>query len=116
MTELPVITDCEGCGVCCLHMGYPAFIQPVEHSSDEAYWRGMPRDLKDELLSYIADYQPPEPGQLDGPCFWFDSETRQCKHHQHRPSVCRNFKVGGIGCRHWRRHYHEMIRQPERTK
>ena len=27
--QLNVISDCSGCGVCCLHMGYPPFIRPA---------------------------------------------------------------------------------------
>jgi len=28
-SELPVV-ECAGCGVCCFHMGYPAFITPKQ--------------------------------------------------------------------------------------
>ena len=29
-SALNIIAECEGCGVCCLHMGYPAFQLPRE--------------------------------------------------------------------------------------
>ena len=33
--ELTVIADCNGCGVCCFHMGYPPFIRPALPMSAE---------------------------------------------------------------------------------
>lgn len=32
------------------------------------------------------------------PCLWYDAETRQCKHYEHRPEVCREFEMGGDDC------------------
>ena len=101
---LPTITDCEGCCACCLHMGYPAFVHDSPGQADEAHWTSLPRALKKELLDYIAEYEAPGPGQLDGACFWLDQETRRCKHHQHRPQVCRDFRIGGQDCLGWREH------------
>ena len=108
-TKLPVINDCEGCGLCCLHMGYPTYMDPADKSFDAVYWNAMPDDVKQELLDYIASYKKPADDDLDGPCFWFDMETRRCKHHEYRPRVCRDFEVGSKGCRDWREHYKHMI-------
>jgi Fe-S-cluster containining protein len=110
--KLPVIENCSGCGVCCLHMGYPAFMDPVAGSCDLDYWQAMPDTLREELMAAIAAYQPPAAGELDGPCLWFDMETRQCKHHHYRPRVCRDFQVGSPGCRNWRWHYRDRILPP----
>lgn len=110
--QLPVIESCQGCGVCCMHMGYPAFMDPVEGSYDTDYWQSMPDDVRDELVACMADYKRPADGELDGPCFWFDHETRQCKHHEHRPRVCRDFTIGEAGCRNWRWHYRHKILPP----
>ena len=102
--RLPVIPDCEGCGVCCMHMGYPAFMHPADQSFDAVYWTAMPEALKRELVEFIERYEKPEGQDLDGPCVWFDMETRRCKHHEYRPRVCRDFEVGSKGCRDWREH------------
>ena len=96
--------------MCCLHMGYPAFMEPRESSFDGQYWNAMPAKLRDELLEVIAQYQAPESGELDGPCCWLDPETRQCKHHEYRPRVCRDFEIGSSACREWRTHYTDKIK------
>ena len=133
---LPIVADCEGCGVCCLHMGYPTFIRPTEPltadeidadpnlrrqaSNDrrrqqllaghpgEPYWERVPEKLKKELDDFIEGYSVVE-GALDGPCIWLDLETRRCKHHRYRPRVCRDFEVGGRGCRDWREYHDDII-------
>ena len=143
MTKLPVVVDetpqdCSGCGVCCFHMGYPAFNLPVkplsneeiesdEHlrriaqdartrkqllagSPGEKYWQTLPDDLRNELESFVQTYEPPPDGELDPPCYWLDRETRLCKHHEHRPRVCRNFEIGGPGCLDWRTFYVDEFR------
>ena len=107
--RLPVITNCEGCGVCCMHMGYPAFMDPADQSFDAVYWNAMPDDLRDDLLAFIAAYKKPTGQDLDGVCYWFDMETRRCKHHEYRPRVWRDFEIGSKGCRDWREHYADRI-------
>ncbi|MEM7457722.1 MAG: YkgJ family cysteine cluster protein [Planctomycetota bacterium] len=130
---------CTGCGVCCFHMGYPAFILPqapltaeeidadpelkklalhrgtkkilLEGNPGEDYWHTLPPDLKDELEKFVDNYDAPADGELDGPCFWLDMETRQCKHHEHRPRVCRDFEIGCSQCHDWRRTYQHRIIQ-----
>ncbi|MEM1070848.1 MAG: YkgJ family cysteine cluster protein [Planctomycetota bacterium] len=101
MNSLPVV-DCSGCGACCMHMGYPAFVLETAKHPAEENWRMLPKELKQELDRFIADYPAPPAGQLDGPCFWFDQETRRCKHYDHRPRVCRDFQAGSLDCLGWR--------------
>ncbi len=139
--------DCNGCGVCCLHMGYPAFILPqtprteaeidadpklkklaldprtrkrlLEGIPGEDYWHKLPEHLRDELNEFVSDYRIPaadNPDELDGPCFWLDPETRLCKHHEHRPNVCRDFDIGSKGCLDWRWHYADRIETPTGSK
>ena len=74
----------------------------------EKFWHLLPDDLRAEWTSFVASYE--REGELDGPCFWFDMETRMCKHHQHRPNVCRDFETGSAECRSWRKQYQELIR------
>lgn len=137
---LPVV-QCGGCGVCCFHMGYPAFVLPQEPLSEsevdareaqsgrpfsdpirrdliagrpgESHWHQLPEDLKNDWLRFVADYRTPQYGDsletFDGPCFWLDTETRMCKHHQYRPNVCRDFETGNPECLQWREVYADRI-------
>ncbi len=83
-------------------MGYPSYVRATGDQPDEEYWLMLPEDVKQDLNAFIAQYRQPEPGQLDGPCYWFDHKTRQCKHYEYRPRVCRDFKVGCPDCLGWR--------------
>ena len=133
MSQLPVIDDCSNCGVCCYHMGYPAYMLPrpiataeqiksdpklqdmlnagwteqelLDGHPGEPHWHQLPKSLKDEWLTFVAGYSKPKPGELDGQCFWQDTETGFCKHHEYRPQVCRDFEAGCQECRQWRRQY-----------
>ncbi len=103
--SLPIVASCEGCGACCQHMGYPSYIRATECHAAEASWLNMPADLKMELLRFMASYDEPTTGALDGVCFWYDAANECCKHHEHRPNVCRDFEVGGTDCLAWRVQY-----------
>ena len=122
-SKLPVISDCAGCGCCCLHMGFPSFAGVDVNGQggigrDAIYWRQMPESIKQDLFQFMQSYQR-QPSQettdtanlsgLDGPCCWYDPETRRCKHHEHRPSVCRDFQIGGTVCRSWREFYRDKL-------
>ena len=109
--SLPIANDCFGCGVCCLHMGFPAYIVPnAEKGIDgESYWHELPDDLRSEVQSQMDAYVKPPDGELDGPCIWLNRETMLCSHHEHRPRVCRDFEIGNKLCQEWREHYRERI-------
>ena len=107
---LPTIDDCDGCGVCCFHMGYPSFVYGLPDQQDEVHWTQLPSELKHELLEFVSRYSPPAPGELDGPCFWLDISSRRCRYHAHRPKVCRDFRVGSQGCLQWREYYRDQIK------
>ena len=129
-TALPLL-DCHGCGVCCLHMGYPAFNlsnQQLEKvalgeklsateieelgpaaSADLTRWEQMPEELRADLLETILAYTPPAKGELDQACIWLHPDTRLCMHHKSRPQVCRDFEIGCQQCLDWRSHYHEEV-------
>ena len=145
-TSLPLIADCNGCGVCCFHMGYPPFIRPQapmtaaeidanpellakisrdpllrrdleQGRTGEHWWHVLPDDLRHELDMYVAGYQArtydDEVSSFDGPCCWFDMETRRCQHHEHRPNVCRDFETGSQPCYEWRNFYRDRIKPIE---
>jgi hypothetical protein len=102
-------------------MGFPAFNLTLDQLAgaddfreselsgsaivDLARWRRLPAPLRDRLFAQMRDYQPPTERGLDGPCDWLDMQTRQCRHHEHRPQVCRDFRVGGSGCLQWRNEF-----------
>jgi Fe-S-cluster containining protein len=86
-------------------MGNPPGFGPIlEHfpdSEDYQDWMALPEELRSELLTYFADVRSgkiKDRSVLEMPCLWYDAETRRCKHYQYRPSVCREFEVGGEGC------------------
>ena len=140
--SLPMIADCNGCGVCCFHMGYPAFILPRQPMTQqqidadpelvakikkaprlndellagnpgESYWHDLPDDLRSQWQAYVDQYALPtygdDPSTFDGPCIWFDMETRQCQNHEHRPRICRDFETGSSECLSWREYYQDKI-------
>ena len=43
------------------------------------------------------------------PCIWFDLQTRQCRHYEHRPRICRDFERGTPECHGWRDVYEELL-------
>ena len=73
----------------------------------EHHWHLLPVNLKTDWLEYVERY--PHENDLDGPCFWLDRETRKCRHHEFRPNVCRDLRIGSQLCRQWRIHYRELI-------
>lgn len=88
MNSLPVIdSPCEGCGDCCLWAGRPPFL---ECDNDLAR---LPRPLQVEV------HHTPQQWHGKRPCIWLDTETRRCRHYEHRPIICREFEAGGPGCR-----------------
>ena len=93
-------------------MGYPPYIEGNDHQAPERNWTELPEELRRELIEYRDQYQHPPVGELDGPCFWYDIETKLCKHHQYRPNVCRDFKVGCSDCLQWRQHYRVTLARP----
>lgn len=102
MNTLPVITSCGGCGACCTHLGGPPgyaalLLNPnMEHWDDDDPKRlaEAPPLARADLLDWIGDEMPDE-----GPCCWFDAETRKCRWYAWRPSICREFEMGGESCR-----------------
>lgn len=83
-------------------MGFPSYITGDDDQPAEETWLTMPAILKAELVSFMASYAQPTNGKLDGVCCWYDVEHKRCKHHEHRPNVCRDFQVGSPDCLAWR--------------
>jgi uncharacterized protein len=109
MVQLPVL-NCDGCGACCRHLHFPPGFQlfaapqygqwgTCEEDPDYKLWFSMPEELRQELRdNYLLLHS-----QEDAPCIWYDAATQKCKHHEHHPTTCREFEVGGEGCLIWRK-------------
>jgi uncharacterized protein len=112
--SLPLVS-CDGCGACCMAQGSPPGYRhcttppqgPDDLVPDGDYWRfwTMPEALRAELLAY---YDRVPARRIPGgghPCLWLDLETRQCRHYEHRPELCRQLPVDGPSCLSWRTDY-----------
>ncbi len=79
----------------------------------ESYWHAMPVELKAQWEAHVAKYSTPkygvDPSTFDGPCIWLDMETRQCKNHEYRPRICREFETGSRECLEWRNYYSDKV-------
>ena len=83
----------------------------------ESHWHRLPDDLRRQWQAFVDEYVLPEytdqVESFDGPCIWLDMKTRQCRHHEYRPQICRDFEVGSADCHAWRRHYRDRIENPD---
>lgn len=92
--------DCRTCMACCLYEG---LLPIVQLETD-----GAPLSIaaKDDLICR-SDAKTPEDSQR---CIWLvientgttDDPCGKCEHYEHRPKICRDFKVGGEVCRKMR--------------
>jgi Fe-S-cluster containining protein len=108
---LPAEDPCRGCGACCLHLGWPPFLQRFAGWKGEPAWNRLVKerpDLADEIvrLSKAATHNGDH-----GPCVWFDAETRRCRHYERRPRICRDFEPGEEDCLRFRKEY-EIDEEP----
>lgn len=100
--SLPV-TECNGCGACCQHIGWVPF-----HDREEI--ATLPDRLKAEVEKTWHDHR-----REAEPCPWFiPGEKRKgfagaCANYDHRPKVCRDWKIGGLPCLDMRKLYPEFI-------
>jgi Fe-S-cluster containining protein len=69
----------------------------------------MPSHLRDQLLDYRENLRN-NPHILSRevqnlPCIWWLESERVCVYYEHRPPICRDFKIGGGECvafREWK--------------
>jgi Fe-S-cluster containining protein len=104
---LPTITNCDNCGACCMHMRTPPHIVAMD---DDGNWSNYGGQATKDFFRLVT--APPEAQQAirdrlrtsyddipdESPCAWLDLETKQCRWHEHRPNVCRDFDIGGESC------------------
>ena len=84
---------CDNCGVCCTSVGCPPFI-------DEEVNR-LPNQLQQQVIELGYKSQ----ASNKSACYWFDTSTKKCMHHEHRPQICRDFEMGGAICIMQRKFY-----------
>jgi Fe-S-cluster containining protein len=101
MIDLEVLEpeSCDGCGLCCEGIFSPPAMYLLRTSRVGGFLF-RPKNFPESLARQIEDHfdrlaQGADPLPH---CLWFDPESRQCRHHEWRPSVCRNYPIGGEAC------------------
>lgn len=114
--SLPIATNCDGCGCCCLEQvappGYLAIIAGVGTAEDLVLYNAMPQTLQDELEAYHESLHDPDrrEGIEDQVCIWFDVAENRCKNYDHRPTICRDaIQAGDKACQVWRIQYAHTV-------
>jgi Fe-S-cluster containining protein len=114
-TTLPlaVVPSCEGCGACCNYAGAPpgyskfylwdpAELSPDAFSTfDGRNWQAMLDAPRAELFAYrdaVYAGESEDRAEMNMSCIWLDADTRQCRHYEWRPLICREFQRGSPGC------------------
>lgn len=86
---------CHNCGACCLNMAVP----PYEGDEIESLILQNQQGYVDLILAReLRTVQLQLVGTDEIPCLFLDPFTRKCRHHEHKPQVCRDFEVGGEHC------------------
>jgi Fe-S-cluster containining protein len=86
---------CDGCGACCRNVTLPPFL---DTDSDD---RQRLRDAPIEALAAIEhrrELLAVDDRWDNEPCCWLDVETQRCRFYSSRPTVCREFELGGDDC------------------
>ena len=91
--------SCDGCGLCCEGIGSPVLLYASRPGIGEPH-PFRPTDLPRELIEEIDfHFSGLTRGQEPlARCFWFDPESRRCRHYEHRPQLCRDYELGGPAC------------------
>ncbi len=90
---------CDGCGLCCMHMGSP----PYDEEEREWLREDNPQAYADLLAVLETRELQLKTTAVDFvPCGFFDSVTRKCIHHDNKPDICRRFEIGDTYCNGFR--------------
>lgn len=117
--SLPILESCDGCGACCMRQSSPPGYVYIlctpeaergkfvgtEFRFDAERVKALPPEVRAELDQYIVGLRLGRGPRGEVPCLWFDQVTRKCKHHAHRPSICREFEMGSEDCHNWRKEF-----------
>lgn len=97
MIELPIV-DCTTCGgKCCSRIRTPPFVRSLKEGDrfeDDEIWDQLTATQKAEIDRHIMSDAPD-----DSPCLWL--RDGRCQHYEQRPSICRDFEMGGEECLSW---------------
>jgi hypothetical protein len=90
-------------------MGHPRFFWNQDQGAivDEN-WINLPTRLVTEIEHHLLSLGGDENADFGLPCIWFDAEARNCRHHEHRPQVCRDLSCGSEACL-LSRHQHGIV-------
>ncbi len=96
-------TNCDDCGACCMGQnlvpGSDVWIAKLSEELNEVPRKLPPRSIPLPLLEELeAVSRGACQGSGDEPCLWLNRASGRCRHHKHRPDVCRQFEVGGEAC------------------
>ena len=112
INELPIIDSCDNCSACCMEQesppGYAMLLSSTEMrekadllEEDVQRLRSLPPAALEELHEYLRQLLAGVTRSTRA-CIWLDQTTMRCRHHEHRPMICREFEVGSDECRGWR--------------
>jgi Fe-S-cluster containining protein len=94
---MATVTNCDNCGVCCEGQN----LLPLSGNMLDGW--PLPPRLK-EPLERLLKQELKGSACGDGTCVWFDPVSARCAHYEYRPSMCREFEVGGEDCLRMREH------------
>ena len=107
-SNIPIVDNCDGCSACCMEAAIPPGYSVVilnpdgwpEDTGDRERVANLPEDAMASLLDAMAD-------DLDDgtPCCWLDQSSMRCMYYEHRPNICREFKISSPDCLLWRKKY-----------
>ena len=86
-------------------MGHPRYFwnQALGTVVDEL-WIKLPSHLVAEIESHLDTLEDAD-ADFGSPCIWFDPVSLKCRHHEHRPQVCRDLEIGSEACLRSRRQF-----------
>jgi len=87
--------ECKGCGACCAHFACPHF--GLEEMT------ALPPDIH-HIVEWF-DKNDVARSDHGIPCYFFNTASRKCLIHEHKPRVCRGFEPGGPTCQRLRMLY-----------
>ena len=78
--------------------------QPELFDGDVERFQNLPEEAIGELRDYLQRLLAGETNG-DSVCLWLDPATKQCRHYDLRPSICRDLERNSQACHAWREDY-----------
>lgn len=80
-------------------------------AADVELLQNLPGVAHDERRTHLAKLLTGDSSD-DPACIWLDRNTKRCRYHEQRPSICREFEIGSEDCHAWR-HQHQQTGDAE---